>query len=97
VLVPVIVMIVWIGVYPRTFTSKTEATIEALIAQVESKASVANKKDAPSTIVAERSREPSRTGHPRLDPTTARSLQQSREPSGTGHPRLTPVTERSLP
>jgi NADH-quinone oxidoreductase subunit M len=40
-LVPVLVMIVWIGVHPRTFTAKTEATVQALIAQVESKASVA--------------------------------------------------------
>lgn len=41
VLVPVLVFIVWIGVYPKTFTSKTEATVQALIAEVESKASVA--------------------------------------------------------
>jgi NADH-quinone oxidoreductase subunit M len=40
-LVPVVVLIVWIGVYPAAFTGKTEATIEALIAQVRSKASVA--------------------------------------------------------
>jgi NADH-quinone oxidoreductase subunit M len=76
-LIPVIVMIIWIGVYPRTFTSKTEATIQALIAQVESKASVAHKKDAPTTTVAEvgRSQEPSRTGHPRLKPASPLSLQ----------------------
>jgi len=41
VLVPLLVMIVWIGVYPSAFTGKTEATISALIAQVQSKASVA--------------------------------------------------------
>ena len=41
VLVPVLVFIVWIGVYPSAFTDKTEATIAALLAQVESKASVA--------------------------------------------------------
>jgi NADH-quinone oxidoreductase subunit M len=41
VLVPVLVFIVWIGVYPTVFTGKTEATISALLAQVESKASVA--------------------------------------------------------
>jgi NADH-quinone oxidoreductase subunit M len=41
VLVPVLVLIVWIGVYPTTFTGKTQASIEALIAQVQSKASVA--------------------------------------------------------
>jgi NADH-quinone oxidoreductase subunit M len=40
-LVPVLVFIVWIGVYPTVFTGKTEATIAALLAQVESKASVA--------------------------------------------------------
>ena len=41
VLVPVLLFIVWIGVYPAAFTGKTEATIAALLAQVESKASVA--------------------------------------------------------
>ena len=37
VLVPVLVLIVWIGVYPAAFTGKTETTIEALIAQVQAK------------------------------------------------------------
>jgi NADH-quinone oxidoreductase subunit M len=37
VLVPVVVLIVWIGVYPGVFTGKTEATIEALLAQVQGK------------------------------------------------------------
>ena len=41
VLVPVLVLIVWIGVYPIAFTGKTEASVEALIAQVQSKAEVA--------------------------------------------------------
>jgi NADH-quinone oxidoreductase subunit M len=41
VLVPVVLLIVWIGVHPVTFTRPTEATVEALIAQVQSKASVA--------------------------------------------------------
>ena len=41
VLVPVLVFIVWIGVAPAVFTGKTEATIAALLAQVESKSSVA--------------------------------------------------------
>ena len=36
-----LVFIVWIGVAPSVFTGKTEATIAALLAQVESKASVA--------------------------------------------------------
>jgi NADH-quinone oxidoreductase subunit M len=38
VLLPVLLFIVWIGVYPRPFTGMTEATAEALIAQVRSKA-----------------------------------------------------------
>src|SRR5262245_49777971 len=37
VLVPVLVLIVWIGVYPASFTGKAETTVEALIAQVQSK------------------------------------------------------------
>ena len=41
ILVPVLVFIVWIGVYPKPFTAKTEAAVQALIAQVESKASAA--------------------------------------------------------
>ena len=41
VLLPVVLFIVWIGVYPAPFTGKTEATIEALRAQVQIKASVA--------------------------------------------------------
>jgi NADH-quinone oxidoreductase subunit M len=40
-LAPVLALIVWIGVYPAAFTGKTEATVAALLAQVESKASVA--------------------------------------------------------
>jgi NADH-quinone oxidoreductase subunit M len=39
--VPLVLFIVWIGVYPATFTGPTEATVEALINQVQSKASVA--------------------------------------------------------
>jgi NADH-quinone oxidoreductase subunit M len=38
---PVLLFIVWIGVYPVAFTGKMEATVDALIAQVQSKASVA--------------------------------------------------------
>jgi len=37
VLVPVVALIVWIGVYPAAFIGKTETTVEALIAQVEAK------------------------------------------------------------
>ncbi len=39
--VPLVLFIVWIGVYPAAFTGPTEATIEALINQVQSKSSVA--------------------------------------------------------
>jgi NADH-quinone oxidoreductase subunit M len=41
VVLPLVLLIVWIGVYPAAFTGKTEATVEALLAQVQSKASVA--------------------------------------------------------
>jgi NADH-quinone oxidoreductase subunit M len=40
-ILPVLVFIVWIGVYPAAFTGKMEATVDALITQVQSKASVA--------------------------------------------------------
>jgi len=57
-LVPVVVFIVWIGVYPTTFTGKTEATLEALIAQVQSKSAV------PRVSLAERGRGAPESGHP---------------------------------
>jgi len=86
-LAPVLALIVWIGVYPRPFTSKAEATIQALIAQVESKASVAQKKapapmvaEAPVVAEAERGHEPSRAGHPRTEPGTRAPLQQAPRP-----------------
>ena len=41
VVLPLVALIVWIGVYPIAFTGKTEATVAALLAQVQSKASVA--------------------------------------------------------
>ncbi|MGH7356481.1 MAG: NADH-quinone oxidoreductase subunit M [Candidatus Rokuibacteriota bacterium] len=41
VLVPILVFIVWIGVYPTVFTGKTEAAVGALLGQVQDKASVA--------------------------------------------------------
>ena len=96
VLVPMLVFIVWIGVYPKAFTAKTEASVQALIAQVESKASVAQKRTP--TIVAEagRSRAPSRTGHPRMEPASRLSLQRSQEPSEAGHPRSEPASRTPL-
>jgi NADH-quinone oxidoreductase subunit M len=39
-LAPIMLFIVWIGVYPVAFTGKMEATVDALIAAVQSKASV---------------------------------------------------------
>jgi NADH-quinone oxidoreductase subunit M len=38
VLLPILLFIVWIGVYPASFTGMTEASAQALIAQVQSKA-----------------------------------------------------------
>jgi NADH-quinone oxidoreductase subunit M len=38
VLLPVLLFIVWIGVYPTTFTALTEPSVEALITQVQTKA-----------------------------------------------------------
>ncbi len=73
VLVPVLVFIVWIGVYPKPFTARTEAAVQALIAQVEIKASVAQRPSAP--MIAERSQEPSRTSHPRPEPASRTPLQ----------------------
>jgi NADH-quinone oxidoreductase subunit M len=41
--IPLIVFIVWVGVYPAAFTGPTEASLDALIGQVQSKASVAGR------------------------------------------------------
>src|SRR2546426_1541558 len=49
-LAPIVVLIVWIGVYPTAFTGKTEATIEALIAQVQAKANVQRISLGPPTV-----------------------------------------------
>ncbi|HET6366897.1 MAG TPA: NADH-quinone oxidoreductase subunit M, partial [Pseudomonadales bacterium] len=38
VLAPVLLFIVWIGVYPAPFTGLTEASVQALISQVQAKA-----------------------------------------------------------
>jgi NADH-quinone oxidoreductase subunit M len=50
VLVPVLVFIVWIGVYPLTFTRKTEAAVDALIAEVDTKSRVAERRPAAPRI-----------------------------------------------
>jgi NADH-quinone oxidoreductase subunit M len=41
VLAPVLVLIVWIGVYPVAFTGLTEASVQALLAQVQAKTGAA--------------------------------------------------------
>jgi NADH-quinone oxidoreductase subunit M len=38
VLLPILLFIAWIGIYPTTFTGLTEVSVQALIAQVQSKA-----------------------------------------------------------
>ena len=38
VLLPLLLFIFWIGIYPTTFTAMTEPSVQALIAQVQSKA-----------------------------------------------------------
>ena len=49
-LVPVLIFIVWIGVYPVAFTGKTQASIEALIAEVQGKATVASTLDTRTAL-----------------------------------------------
>jgi NADH-quinone oxidoreductase subunit M len=49
VLAPVLVLIVWIGVYPTPFTRVTEASVQALIAQVQSKAAATSAAALPPT------------------------------------------------
>jgi len=38
ILLPILAVIVWIGVYPASFTGMTEASVQALITQVHAKA-----------------------------------------------------------
>ena len=40
ILLPILALIVWIGVYPASFTGMTEASVQALITQVQTKAAV---------------------------------------------------------
>ena len=46
ILLPILAVIVWIGVYPASFTGMTEASVQALIIQVQAKAA------APAAVVA---------------------------------------------
>jgi NADH-quinone oxidoreductase subunit M len=52
VVVPVVVFIVWIGVYPTAFTGKTGATIDALIAQVQAKSGAPRAALGPPEVAA---------------------------------------------
>jgi NADH-quinone oxidoreductase subunit M len=58
ILVPVVLLIVWIGVYPVPLTGKTEASVQALIAEVESKASV-SRASSPFRLASEPAPAPS--------------------------------------
>ncbi len=51
ILIPILALIVWIGVYPTSFTGMTEASVQALIAQVQAKASAPAALAAPVMIV----------------------------------------------
>jgi len=52
VVVPVVVFIVWIGVYPTAFTGKTGATVDALIAQVQAKSGAPRAALGPPEVAA---------------------------------------------
>jgi NADH-quinone oxidoreductase subunit M len=97
VLVPVLLFIVWIGVYPTAFTGKTEATIEALIAQIQSKhAATAAEPDAPRVASAVdkpgRDQQNAATAHPWQPTHEVPPTPRSGEPGGdqqnaaTAHP-----------
>jgi len=51
VLLPVLVFIVWIGVYPAPFTGLTEASVQALITQVQSKAAATAALASPTAAI----------------------------------------------
>src|SRR5689334_13730383 len=48
VLLPVLLFIVWIGVYPTTFTTMTEPSVQALITQVQTKAQATSARLVPT-------------------------------------------------
>jgi NADH-quinone oxidoreductase subunit M len=91
-LAPVLILIVWIGVYPGAFTSKTEATVQALIAQVESKASVAQIRTDQIVVRAEDAYKKDGSTAPNVA-----GAERSRELPRTGHPRPDAATRPSLP
>src|SRR5216683_1525363 len=54
VLLPVLLFIVWIGVYPTTFTTMTEPSVQALITQVQTKAQATSARLTPPRAVVTR-------------------------------------------
>ncbi len=54
VLLPVLLFIVWIGVYPTTFTTMTEPSVQALITQVQTKAQATSARLTPPHPVVTR-------------------------------------------
>ncbi len=91
-LVPLLVFIVWIGVYPVAFTGKTQASVEALIAEVQSKSSMA----AVSRTSVQSGRLASRHSPPALVP-VGRTSGQSRSPaSGYGPPAPVAISRPSV-
>jgi NADH-quinone oxidoreductase subunit M len=54
VLMPVLLFIVWIGVYPTTFTTMTEPSVQALITQVQTKAQATSARLMPPHAVVTR-------------------------------------------
>jgi len=54
VLLPVLLFIVWIGIYPTTFTTMTEPSVQALITQVQTKAQATSARLMPLHAVVTR-------------------------------------------
>src|SRR5712671_3414505 len=54
VLLPVLLFIVWIGIYPTTFTTMTEPSVQALITQVQTKAQATSARLTPPRAVVTR-------------------------------------------
>jgi NADH-quinone oxidoreductase subunit M len=53
VLIPIVVLIVWIGVYPKPFLSRMEASVNHVLKQ--SKSTAAMKKPVPTIVLKEES------------------------------------------
>ena len=53
-LVPMVIMIFWIGLYPASFLGKMEASVEKFISIYEKKYEAYKSQDYPNTIIADR-------------------------------------------